>query len=626
MTDEYVFPEKKKKFLPISVKMIIMVSIIVLVSLIAVTTAATYFFRAENKIRAMEDALNYSSLISKKVNTDLSTIAKIARLASINLRKGDDKNRSASAAFTSLMFARDPDLIFIGVMEKGKTSDMRFIQNSGYLQRKGVRPDFNSIINSEYEPISRSFAREDVVFNPSVYFNEPVIGISLPYDPAVGDSIIIIFYSMDTILESINTGGIVSSFMISGNGDVIAHRDRALVMSKTNFASMPVVRMMMTNPNSNAQISYNDENGDRFLGAFNRMGFSSAAVISCVKEDTAFAMVYKIQRIVLWLTGIVLSIAFLVNFFFSRTLSSPIMKLTNASHQIQEGHYDIDIASVSHDEIGDLTDSFKEMAHGLAERENIKTAFEKFVNKQLAELVLKNKVKLGGEMKNVVVFFSDIRSFTQISEHLSPEEVVDFLNQYMTRMVHCITRTKGIVDKYIGDAIMAVWGAPVSSGNDVFNAVNASMMMRDELIKFNAERGDAKHPIIRIGCGIHCGPVLAGQIGSEDRMEYTVIGDTVNVASRIESLNKIFATDVLITEEVADRIRNRFRLVPMQKIRVKGKKKPMQIYAVLGRYANFDSPKTLDELRKLLGTEDIYKEISLKEKNTVEDAKYELMD
>lgn len=618
--------KKKKKLFPISYKLILMISIIVLASLLAVTITATYFFRADNKLRALEDTLNYSSLISKKVNTDLTSIAEKAKLAAINLQRGGRYDQGSIREFTEMMFARDPDMIFIGVMEKGDIESLRFMQNNNYFQSKGVDPDFISVIKSEYEIISRSFSREAVVFNPSYYFNEPVIGISFPYDPAVSTSVIVVFYSMNRILESISTGGIIDSFIVAGNGDVIAHRDRALVKSKTNFSSMPVIRMMMTNPNPNSQIAYKDENGDRFLGAFNRVGFSDTAVVSSVREDVAFAMVYKIQRIVMWLTGLVLSVSLLANFFFSRSLSRPILKLIEASHLIQNGKYDIKISSVSHDEIGELTDSFREMAHGLAERESIKTAFGKFVNKQIAELVMHNEIKLGGERKDVVVFFSDIRSFTSISESMEPEEVVEFLNQYMTRMVNCITKAKGIVDKYIGDAIMAVWGAPLCSDNDAFNAVNAALMMREELLKFNRERSAEGVPLIQIGCGIHCGPVLAGQIGSEDRMEYTVIGDTVNIASRIETLNKAFATDILISEETAEKVKDRFRLCPMRKIKVKGKGEPLQIYAVLGRYANFDSPINLKELRGIIGTEKMYRDSGGDKWNFKKEVTYEILD
>ncbi|HOP64287.1 MAG TPA: adenylate/guanylate cyclase domain-containing protein [Spirochaetota bacterium] len=608
---------------PISLKLISVISVIVILSLLAVTVVATYFFRSDNKIRAMEDTLNYSTLISKKVKADLKSITERGRLAAVNLQ---GKGSGGSRDFAELLFSGDPDLLFIGVMVKKRPGDMLYMQNENYFQGKGGTPDFRGIIRKEYDTVSRSFFREDVVFNPSIHFGEPVIGISVPYDPAVSDVIIVIFYSMNAILESINSAGIISSFIVSGNGDIIAHMDRDLVMSKSSYSTMPVIAMMMTNPNPNAQTSYTGDDGERYLGSFSRVGFSDAAVISFVREDRAFAMVYRIQRIIMWLTGIVLSAAFLINLFFSRTLTRPIRSLTRASRDIGNGNYDLEISSSSKDELGVLTGSFMNMARGLKERERIKSAFGKFVNRQVANLVSSGEVKLGGERKDVAVFFSDIRSFTRMAEAMSPEDVVGFLNSYMTRMVGCVNRTRGVVDKFIGDAIMAVWGAPVSTGDDAFNAVNAALLMREQLIEFNKSRGTVKRPSVSIGCGIHYGPALAGQIGSEDRMEYTVIGDTVNIASRIEALNKPFFTDILVSEEIASMIDDRFRLFPMQKIRVKGKSKPLQIYAVLGRLANRDSPKTLDELRKLIGTYNEYRRSGTKKTATGKEKKYEILD
>jgi len=299
----------------------------------------------------------------------------------------------------------------------------------------------------------------------------------------------------------------------------------------------------------------------------------------------------------------VLTIVVLIVFFFGQSITTPIIRLVGATKRIKEGQYRVNIKPVSRDEIGELTASFIEMGKGLEEREKMKDAFGKFVNKEIAEQVLKGELKLGGERKNAVVFFSDIRSFTAISERLEPEEVVEFLNEYMTRMVQCVNATFGVVDKFIGDAIMAIWGTPLSHGNDTENAVNAALMMRRELIEYNKDRGGERKPIIRIGCGINSGPVLAGQIGSNDRMEYTVIGDTVNLASRVEALNKPFGTDILVTEESFDAVREIFRVEPMQKIKVKGKEEPQQIFAVLGRIDDPESPKTLDELRILLGIE-----------------------
>ena len=224
---------------------------------------------------------------------------------------------------------------------------------------------------------------------------------------------------------------------------------------------------------------------------------------------------------------------------------------------------------------------------------------------------MKGELALGGETKNVTVFFSDIRSFTAISEKLEPYEVVEFLNDYMTRMVECVSNTHGVVDKFIGDAIMGVWGAPVSQGNvslDALNCVRAALMMRHSLMEFNRGRGGDKKPIIKIGCGINTGPVVAGQIGSSSRMEYTVIGDAVNFASRTEALNKPLGTDILITENTYELIKEHVVVEEMPSVTVKGKEKPVKIFAVVNMPrvtdipgAGPEGPKTMAEVRTLLG-------------------------
>ncbi|MBQ2529783.1 MAG: adenylate/guanylate cyclase domain-containing protein, partial [Treponema sp.] len=162
----------------------------------------------------------------------------------------------------------------------------------------------------------------------------------------------------------------------------------------------------------------------------------------------------------------------------------------------------------------------------------------------------------------------------------------------------------GVVDKYIGDAIMAVWGAPETSGSaegDALNAVTAALMMRDSLSKFNRERAGRGLPPVKIGCGINSGPVVAGQIGSEERMEYTVIGDAVNLASRTEALNKPFATDVLITENTWKLIRDKIVVAEMPGVHVKGKTDAIKMFAVINLVGR-EGPKSIDEVRSIIGT------------------------
>lgn len=173
-------------------------------------------------------------------------------------------------------------------------------------------------------------------------------------------------------------------------------------------------------------------------------------------------------------------------------------------------------------------------------------------------------------------------------------------------MVECIERTHGVVDKFIGDAIMAVWGAPVSQGHastDALDNIKSILMMRLALVEFNHGRGGPDKPILRIGCGVNTGPCLAGQIGSAKRMEYTVIGDSVNLASRIEALNKPFGTDALISENTYQLVKDYVIVEAMPAIKVKGKAEPLQIYALINLHG-VTGPKTLKDVRELVDIKD----------------------
>jgi adenylate cyclase len=283
--------------------------------------------------------------------------------------------------------------------------------------------------------------------------------------------------------------------------------------------------------------------------------------------------------------------------------------LAAAAGRIKQGEFEINIPVKSADEIGFLTASFTEMGRGLAERERLKDTFGRFTNPAVVERAMKGELPLGGETREVTVFFSDIRSFTAISEKLDSQEVVEFLNSYMTRMVDCVDKTGGVVDKFIGDAVMAVWGAPLSAGSpaqDALNCIKAALLMRSSLYEYNKGRGGDKNPVIRIGCGINTGQVVAGQIGSDRRMEYTVIGDTVNLASRTEALNKPLGTDILITENTWNLVGRYFVTEEMPPVSIKGKERPVRMFAVINlktpEGTERKRPSSLAELRKLLGT------------------------
>lgn len=216
----------------------------------------------------------------------------------------------------------------------------------------------------------------------------------------------------------------------------------------------------------------------------------------------------------------------------------------------------------------------------LKEREIMKHKFGKYVpNPKVFEDILERGLPLGGEEKEVSILFCDIRNFTTLSEIMTPKQIVEILNRYFTRVVSIVNKNHGIVDKFIGDAFMAIFGALDSEQNHAQFAVKAAIEIQQVLEKYNRKRPEGV-PIIRVGAGINTGKVLMGNIGSEERLEYTAIGDNVNVASRIEGLTKTMDCSILITESTYRYLDSSFLVESKGNVQVKGKAKEVKIYSV----------------------------------------------
>jgi len=253
----------------------------------------------------------------------------------------------------------------------------------------------------------------------------------------------------------------------------------------------------------------------------------------------------------LLLLGLALTILF-INFF-----QKPLEKLTYSANEISKSNYDCKTVICSNDEMGILGDSFNVMAKSLKEKEFMRDTFGKIVTPQVRDYLLGGNVALGGETLDVTVMFCDIRGFTSMSENMEPQKIVMLLNEYFTGLEKCITAHNGVINKYIGDAVMALFGAPIRSSTHANDAFEAALDMRKALVDINSKFSEMGFPQVRFGIGLHSGPVLAGNIGAINRMEYTVIGDTVNTASRIEGLCKYYKTDLLISQSTASMIENK---------------------------------------------------------------------
>jgi adenylate cyclase len=214
----------------------------------------------------------------------------------------------------------------------------------------------------------------------------------------------------------------------------------------------------------------------------------------------------------------------------------------------------------------------------------IKQTFSHFVTKSVVEELLENpdKIKLGGERKECTVFFSDIADFTTIAEKMSPEALVKLLNQYLTEMTNIIFKYDGMLDKYEGDAIMAVFGAPIAHGNHAYKCCAAALEMQEKLVQLRELWGKQSRPKLYARCGINTGQMVVGNMGSETRFDYTVMGDSVNLGSRLESANKEYGTMIVIGENTYEIAKDDIITRQLDLLRVKGKTKPVKVYELIG--------------------------------------------
>lgn len=264
-------------------------------------------------------------------------------------------------------------------------------------------------------------------------------------------------------------------------------------------------------------------------------------------------------------------------------ITAPVQTLVQNMQQVLQGNFQQRIPVKRQDEIGFLGRSFNEMVEGLEEREKLKDTFGRFVSQDVASAVLNGHVPLAGERREVSILFQDIRGFTTISERTDPALLVRMLNQFFTEMVAAVETEGGVVKQFTGDGVMALFGAPNKYADSAARAVRAALGMVHRLQALNVRLQQQGFPELRIGVGIHTGEVVAGLIGPDKRVEYAVVGDPVNLASRIEGLTKELQATIVISEVTASRLGPEVTLGRTATVPVKGKAQPVQVVEVLSR-------------------------------------------
>jgi adenylate cyclase len=230
------------------------------------------------------------------------------------------------------------------------------------------------------------------------------------------------------------------------------------------------------------------------------------------------------------------------------------------------------------------------------EKRWLRQAFGRYVSPSVVETIITHpdRLELGGEEIETTVLFADLEGFTQLSETMSPQTLIKLLNDYFTPMTQIIMAYQGTLDKYIGDALMALWGAPVPLPDHALRACRAAIEMEKTMIGLQEKWEALGLPNLTARIGLHTGPVVAGNVGSRERFNYTVLGDTVNLASRLEGVNKAYGTRILLSEETANLVKDRLLVRELDSVQVKGRSKPVNIYELVGLFPSQGTPAWLD--------------------------------
>lgn len=285
--------------------------------------------------------------------------------------------------------------------------------------------------------------------------------------------------------------------------------------------------------------------------------------------------------VVIGLAGIISLLGAVV---ISGSISRPLVELSQLAQRVQAGDLSAQVAVRSSDEVGILARAFNTMTVGLRERERERDIFGRVVSPEVRERLLSGDLHLGGETLWVAVLFTDIRGFSTLSEQMTPEQVVAFLNEYLTEMTNAVRPWGGYINNFIGDAIVVIFGAPVDQPDKEWHAVAAALTMQERLAALNQRRTQRGELPISNGVGISAGEAVAGQIGSLERLMYTVIGDAVNVAARLEALTRNYPEYPILINGLAARAlesRRDLTLKSLGPIQVKGRVEPVDVYAVI---------------------------------------------
>src|SRR5499433_2601157 len=325
-----------------------------------------------------------------------------------------------------------------------------------------------------------------------------------------------------------------------------------------------------------------------FAPILDRMGATAAVVVVNYPVEIYLDRLQELRRPILWASGLGALGALVVGFLFARRLTRPIRALTVGVGRVAAGDLSQSLPVRSRDEVGQLTRAFNSMLEGLRQRDFIRSAFGRYVSPEVARAILESPegLRFGGTKRVVTVLMSDLRGYTRFAEQGDPEQVMEILNGYLARMTDIIIEHGGTINEFIGDAIFAVFGAPLEHPDHAERAAACALAMQRAMAQINREHAAQGRPRFEMGIGVNTGEAVVGNIGSEQRAKYAIVGSAVNVAARVEGAT--VGGQVFLTAETYARIRDLAEVLGPTQLEAKGLSEPLALYelrTLRGRFA-----------------------------------------
>jgi class 3 adenylate cyclase len=458
---------------------------------------------------------------------------------------------------------------------EGRMSGSEYLEIMFYLSRE--RHDLGFVQLGYYEMDANAAERFRKVIGFERYIAANIEGMIRDFSYAGIDRLAADMSGEDTNIRYV--------IVTDSDSRALAHPDSRMKFKRLNDTVSR--KAEATGPYSPIMIQYPQRDGEEIMdvamglfGESGRLGGIRVGYSLMAQKRRAFISAVQLTLIAFLLVGIVI----LLSVIIARRIAAPVVTLSGVALKVGGGDLETNAVYQSGgEEMRLLYESFNQMISGLKERDFVKDTFSRYVSKQVADEILENPSHIvpGGKNLEVTVLFSDVRGFTTFAESRPPEEVISHLNEYLSAMVDVIFKYEGTLDKFIGDAVMAVFGSPIAHDDDPMRAVKTALEMQSRLMELNSRWAQQGKETLEIGIGVNTGEVIAGNIGDIRRLEYTVIGDNVNLASRIEGLTKEYHCPIIISDSTYAKVKDKVSVKNIGHVPVKGKSQEVEIYELV---------------------------------------------